>query len=129
MESTDLVAHSPNANKESTLSRQHILDKIAALQSSHPQVRYTDRDFVYRDFSLLQKYSLNNLLSWYRMATRIVQTEKRKRPPLMDIRECFRRVHDPDNPAPISTTTSITNDNDHHSDSSSDMNLTHTPSL
>jgi hypothetical protein len=35
------------------------------------------------------------------MALIIVKKEKRRRAALVDIRECFRCVHDPDNPALI----------------------------
>jgi hypothetical protein len=109
-------AHTPNANKESTLSRQRILDQIEALQASQPQVRHCVRDFVYRDFKLIKKYSLNNLLSWYRMATCIIKKEKGKRLPLIDIRSCFHCITDSEQPialpASISSDTSYTSESD-----------------
>jgi hypothetical protein len=97
-------AHLLNANKESILSRQRILANIEALQATNPTVRHCDQDFIYRDFSVLQTYSLSNLTSWYRMARSIIQQGKSRRPTSIDIRECFTKVHDPDNPTQTPTT-------------------------
>lgn len=62
-------ARTSNSNKESTLSCERILSKIRVPQETNPAVNHRDHDFVFRiprvrENAKLEKYSLNNLISW-----------------------------------------------------------------
>jgi hypothetical protein len=66
-------AHVLNTNNESRLTRQRLIDQIIALQESSPDIRYCDRDFVYKSVIILEQYSLSSLRSWYWAAISIVK--------------------------------------------------------
>jgi hypothetical protein len=50
--------------KDSALTRERLLQRIAALQQSNPDIGYHHRDFIYRDPPVFQSYSNSNLRSW-----------------------------------------------------------------
>jgi hypothetical protein len=53
-----------SSQKDSALTRERLLQRIAALQQSNPDIGYHHRDFIYCDPTVFQSYSNNNLRCW-----------------------------------------------------------------
>lgn len=54
-------AHVRNSANESRLIRERLMAQIIHLQESSPDIRYCDRDFVFKSPEVLAQYYLNNL--------------------------------------------------------------------
>lgn len=72
-------AHLSWRHHESSLTRERLMAQIEALQSSNPDIEYSERDFIYKPLETLQGYSIRNLRGWYLMAMDIVKHSIRRR--------------------------------------------------
>ena len=81
----NLDGHLLSQHKESSLTRTRLLQRIQFFQSIHHDIPHQHRDFIYREFSILESYSNNNLRSWLKLAENLVRVSKPRRRPNVDI--------------------------------------------
>lgn len=81
----NLDGHLLSQHKESSLTCTQLLQRIQFVQSLHHEIPHQHWDFIYREFSILESYSNNNLRSWLKLAENLVRASKPSRRQTVDI--------------------------------------------
>lgn len=71
--------HLLTQHQESNLTRNRLFQRIEYFQSMHHDIPHQHRDFVYREFDVLESYTNSNLRSWLKLAKNIVRVSKPRR--------------------------------------------------
>lgn len=110
-------AHVRKSANESRLTRERLMVQILHLQESSPDIRYCDRDFVFKEPEVLAQYSLNNLRALHRASLSIIRSNKRRSKQSRSqprITQHFDRLHQRPPTRVDNTWVPLVLDNSHH---------------
>jgi hypothetical protein len=84
--------HLLTQHKDSTLTRNRLLQRVEFFQSVDHDIQHPHRDFIYRDFEILEGYTNGNLRSWLKMAETLTRASKKRRRTNENISQYWRSL-------------------------------------